>query len=36
MKAKVIRTEIGRDGIIHLGDHDLPPGRVKVIILYED
>ena len=36
MKAKVIRTEISRDGIIHLADHDLPPGRVKVIILYDD
>jgi|LGVD01.1.fsa_nt_gb hypothetical protein len=36
MKAKVIRTEISRDGIIHLADHDLPPGRVNVIILYDD
>jgi len=36
MKAKVIRTEISKDGIIHLADHDLPPGRVNVIILYDD
>ena len=36
MKAKVIRTEISRDGIIHVADHDLPPGRVSIIILYDD
>ena len=36
MKAKVIRTEVSKDGIIHLADHDLPPGRVNVIILYDD
>ncbi len=36
MKAKVIRTEVSKDGIIHLANHDLPPGRVNVIILYDD
>ena len=36
MKAKVIRTKISKDGIIHVVDHELPPGQVNVIILYDD
>lgn len=33
MKAKVIHTEVSKDGIIHVVDHDLPPGEVDLIIL---
>ena len=36
MKAKVIHTEIRKDGIIHVVDHELPPGKVNIIILYND
>jgi len=36
MKAKIIQTEIRKDGIIHIVDHELPHGQVNIIILYND
>lgn len=36
MKAKIIHTKISKDGIIHVVDHELPPGQVNVIVLYDD
>ena len=36
MKAKIINTKISKDGIIHVVDHELPPGQVNVIVLYDD
>ena len=36
MKAKIIQTDIRKDGIIHIVDHELPHGQVNIIILYND
>lgn len=33
MKAKVIHTEVTREGVIHVVAPDLPPGEVDIIIL---
>ncbi len=36
MKAKVIHTKISKNGVIHVEDHDLPPGEADIIVLLRD
>jgi len=33
MKVKLIHTEVKKKGVIHVVDHDLPPGEVDLIVL---
>ena len=34
MRAKLVHTEVGEDGVIRIVDPDLPPGEVDVLVLF--
>ncbi|MDA1142890.1 MAG: hypothetical protein O3B01_30380 [Planctomycetota bacterium] len=36
MRAKVIRTQVGAGGLIHIEDRDLPPGPADLVVLYRE
>lgn len=36
MKAKVIQTQVGAGGLIHVEDRELPRGPAQLVILYAE